>query len=425
MLIQHPHLIAKHIMAETDILSTILSLFPKVLTTLLFAWAISAYHITILYLGLTPFWFWFTELTGWGVCLLGIYTYFKIIWVGPGSPLDHPELRYHTRKAGLGSGSEVSNPEEESLLPHTEDVVAVSNQCDHPAPAIPLPQSEQPSSQGICSLKSNSGVSVDPIEPPPTHIMEQHPLHRRGHRGLNLCLKCQVWKPDRAHHCSSCRRCILRMDHHCPWFACCIGFHNHKYFVQYLYYVTAFSFICFVVSFYNLYLFLWQEQLYANEEFLSINSVMLFVVSIAFTLAVATFAIFLTYLVLKNVTTIEFQSDDGARRSFEYDSLGKRKKLGNIYNLGWRENWRQVMGDSWSQWLLPINATSTQLVPKSYNNGINFEIDPITYENWCRNVFLQDRLDDQLQSYRNKLILNRQQGDDGAVSPVTMGNDMV
>ena len=34
---------------------------------------------------------------------------------------------------------------------------------------------------------------------------------------LRICQKCQIIKPDRSHHCSVCKRCILKMDHHCPW----------------------------------------------------------------------------------------------------------------------------------------------------------------------------------------------------------------
>ncbi|KYQ94013.1 hypothetical protein DLAC_04914 [Tieghemostelium lacteum] len=35
------------------------------------------------------------------------------------------------------------------------------------------------------------------------------------------CKKCERPKPPRCHHCKICDKCVLKMDHHCPWMANC------------------------------------------------------------------------------------------------------------------------------------------------------------------------------------------------------------
>lgn len=56
---------------------------------------------------------------------------------------------------------------------------------------------------------------------------------------LNFCPLCFSYKPQRAHHCSKCNKCILKYDHHCPWLRQCVGFFNYKNYLLVLLYTLA------------------------------------------------------------------------------------------------------------------------------------------------------------------------------------------
>merc|ERR1719203_2617663 len=64
-------------------------------------------------------------------------------------------------------------------------------------------------------------------------------MERKERGQPRYCKWCLKYKPDRCHHCRSCKTCVLRMDHHCPWIMNCIGSRNHKYFFLLLFYATV------------------------------------------------------------------------------------------------------------------------------------------------------------------------------------------
>jgi len=51
----------------------------------------------------------------------------------------------------------------------------------------------------------------------------------RRRRGIRRCRKCNDnYKPARAHHDSVTGRCVVKMDHYCPWVGNAVGIMNHK-----------------------------------------------------------------------------------------------------------------------------------------------------------------------------------------------------
>jgi len=56
---------------------------------------------------------------------------------------------------------------------------------------------------------------------------------------INFCKKCEgpnTWKPVRAHHCSTCNRCVFKLDHFCPWINNAVGHRNSKYYYLFVLY---------------------------------------------------------------------------------------------------------------------------------------------------------------------------------------------
>ncbi|KAI0118578.1 palmitoyltransferase PFA3 [Hypoxylon sp. NC0597] len=150
------------------------------------------------------------------------------------------------------------------------------------------------------STTSSSGYSSLPTVAPP----QATSFTVKSNGELRFCKKCQARKPDRAHHCSTCRRCVLKMDHHCPWLATCIGLRNHKAFLLFLIYTTVFCFYCFAVSGSWVYVEMLNQTQYGNS-LMPVNFIMLAVVSGIIGLVVGAFTGWHIMLASRNQTTIE------------------------------------------------------------------------------------------------------------------------
>jgi len=186
---------------------------------------------------------------------------------------------------------------------------------------------------------------------------------RRGEKRMSLevkqtgerrfCKWCDHYKPDRAHHCRVCRSCILRMDHHCPWIANCVGFANHKYFFLLVFY--ALLNCAFVLA------TMWssirraaQEEMLAGYRFLTV-----FGATLALIMAVLLkfFLSIHVVLMLKAQTTIEY-CEKRSRKTFNAVS----------YDVGVLHNVKAVLGPNPLLWLLPLSPPEGQ--------GTHFQIAP-------------------------------------------------
>jgi hypothetical protein len=64
--------------------------------------------------------------------------------------------------------------------------------------------------------------------------MRHYPYDRVLYYPGTECRTCKFPKPARSKHCSICKTCVSRMDHHCIWVNNCLGRGNYKWFLALL-----------------------------------------------------------------------------------------------------------------------------------------------------------------------------------------------
>ncbi|KAK9371038.1 DHHC palmitoyltransferase-domain-containing protein [Lipomyces kononenkoae] len=213
------------------------------------------------------------------------------------------------------------------------------------------------------------------------------------------CQRCQSVKPDRAHHSSELDRCVVKMDHYCPWVGTIIGFKNYKLF--YLFVLTCFSFTSFVFVTLTIYTTIFaSEQGHVTAQFIIIDAL-----SGVFTALLVPFVWMHTLYILENITTIEYLSRHYRLHLVSIAVDEKQPELRGItetefgmrlWDCGPWQNWKSVMGDRVWEWVLPWNTTKA--------DGFSFE--------WNQKVIatLREKLERATQS-------NNMDGPDSAYGP--------
>ncbi|OAY68117.1 probable protein S-acyltransferase 16 [Ananas comosus] len=196
---------------------------------------------------------------------------------------------------------------------------------------------------------------VPDVEDPDSPI---HEIKRKG-GDLRYCQKCSHYKPPRAHHCRVCKRCVLRMDHHCIWINNCVGHENYKIFLVFVFYAV-------IACIYSMVLLLGsasqnlQKDQQPSGDSSRTSIIVCGVLLCPLTLALTILLGWHIYLILQNKTTIEYH--EGVR------AMWLAEKVGNVYrhpyNLGVYENLVSVLGPNIFCWVCPIS--------KNIGSGLRF-----------------------------------------------------
>ncbi|KAH3745574.1 S-acyltransferase 15 [Pelomyxa schiedti] len=163
----------------------------------------------------------------------------------------------------------------------------------------------------------------------------------------DFCEECNQAKPPRSRHCHVCNKCILGMDHHCPWVPQCIGKNNRKLFILFVMY----SAMAGVISCLSLI----TRLILHFTGFATLTNLWLILLYLAIvsgaSQSLTLFCLFLHhfFMILFNLTSKELMAL--TNRSFR---TPYGQKSDRPYDKGVRSNICEHFGDSRWQWFLPI-----------------------------------------------------------------------
>ncbi|KAI3507409.1 hypothetical protein L1887_22394 [Cichorium endivia] len=209
----------------------------------------------------------------------------------------------------------------------------------------------------MCIRNYLVAMFTDPGRVPPSFAPDiedsEHPIHEIKRKGgdLRYCQKCLLYKPPRSHHCRICKRCVLRMDHHCVWMNNCVGHANYKVFFVFVVYAV-------LACLYSLILLLGsltvdtQKDGQQSEGSYRTVYVISGLLLIPLSMALGVFLGWHINLTIQNKTTIEYY--EGVRAMLLAEQGGN--VYSHPYDLGVYENLITVLGPNILCWVCPVSS---------------------------------------------------------------------
>ncbi|XP_076074885.1 palmitoyltransferase ZDHHC6-like [Mytilus galloprovincialis] len=163
---------------------------------------------------------------------------------------------------------------------------------------------------------------------------------------LQYCNLCEGYKSPRSHHCRKCDRCVIKMDHHCPWINTCCGHFNHGNFTWFLFFAPIGCVHALFILIPSTYRAInWQYYFYYTREpvvylglFGFIGTMFAIGLAVGVTLAVGMLYVIQMRSIIKNETGIESWIIEKALDRDRDDD----EEFMYPYNLGWKANLAEV-----------------------------------------------------------------------------------
>ncbi|CAA6666553.1 unnamed protein product [Spirodela intermedia] len=199
----------------------------------------------------------------------------------------------------------------------------------------------------MCLASFCASVVIDPGQVPASFAPDMEGSDGNGVR-LKYCGKCSSYKPPRSHHCRVCRRCVLKMDHHCLWINNCVGYANYKPFIIFVLNATISSIYSVVVFVGNI--------LHNDHKFIERASSKLFNVSCIWfnsddlKHSLGHSAGWHIFLMCHNMTTIEYR--EAIRAMWLARKSGQRYH--HPFDLGPCKNLSSTLGPNALKWWCPL-----------------------------------------------------------------------